>query len=435
LTYIQCIENAPIAQSNYNANLLVNNTKNNYHHRSLSTMTTKSNGRSLIVGGEEVPDALSVYPAFVWSGIAADGWGCGASLVHSDIAISAAHCAISFENNRKNYVGSTWITGENATYYPTQSILIHPDYDWESRSNDIVVIKLKGHSTARPFEYNTDSSFPPVNSTATVIGFGWIRDGGPFSQVLKKVDIDIFPFQVCTKTYENYPFKLSDETHTCAGTWEGGKDGCASDSGAPLLVGNTIIAITEDGIGCGLPGVPGYYVKVSTHARWISESICRLSDRPPKHCKNMDIAWTLAPTTAPSVKPTPFPTVPPTPWPPTLHPTTSSPTVSPAPTVSAAPSQSLAPSSGLDWRPDHGSPTKAAGAFLFWFIVAGGTGFLVGCAVRWLISRHRRRIYEKIPPVVGVGKSRTALEDTEAERLTTKSKNVAWHHSSLSMFS
>jgi Trypsin len=408
-----------------------------------------------------VPNASSVYPAFVWSGIAADGWGCGAALVHSDIVISAAHCAISFDHNRENYVGPTWITGENATSFPTERILIHPHYNWEARSNDIVVIKLEGHSKARPFEYNTNSSFPPVNATATVIGFGWIQDGGPFSQVLKKADIEIFPFEVCAKTYHEFGYKLSNKTHICAGTWEGGRDGCASDSGAPLLVGNTIVAITEDGIGCGLPGVPAYYVSVSTHAKWITESICRLSERPPKHCQDMKIPWTLAPTRAPR---TPYPTTQPTLWPTTLNPTTSSPTISPAPTlypttssptvspaptlnpttssptISAAPTLSLAPSSGLDWRPDHDSP-KAAGSFLFWFIIAGGTGFLVGCAVRWMITRHRRRVYEKIPPVVGgVGQSKTVLrtvvEDRDAESPTSKgSKNVPWHHSTLSMFS
>eukprot|EP00797_Seminavis_robusta_P028818 Sro568_g168190.2 (212) ;mRNA; r:37009-37644 len=183
--------------------------------------------------------------------------------------------------------------------------------------------------------------------------------------------------------------------HICAGTLEGGKDGCASDSGTPLLVGNKIVGITEDGLGCGRPGIPAYYTRVSNQAEWISESICLLSSRPPKHCKKLNITWTIPPTLAPSPPPSPFPTKKPT-TSPTLSPTILHSTVSLAPAAAPSmlsPGPTAAPSSDDMWRVRF---LQQACTFLAWLLVAGIVGFLAG---RLIMSRYRRRIYEKIPSV------------------------------------
>ena len=65
----------------------------------------------------------------------------------------------------------------------------------------------------------------------------------------------------------------------CAGTVLGGKDSCDSDSGSPLLVG-----VTGDGIGCARPNTPSINAKASGMAGWIHNSICEISNHPPKDC-------------------------------------------------------------------------------------------------------------------------------------------------------
>lgn len=62
----------------------------------------------------------------------------------------------------------------------------------------------------------------------------------------------------------------------CAGGEEG-KDACKGDGGSPMVCerhGHMELAgVVSWGIGCGLPGVPGVYVRVSHYLDWINEII------------------------------------------------------------------------------------------------------------------------------------------------------------------
>jgi hypothetical protein len=166
-----------------------------------------------------------------------------------------------------------------------KSLVPHPQYN--GTKNDIMLLQLHNISTAQPFEYNRDPGFPkPMNEedTITIVGFGTTKEGGNVSMVLREVDgIYAFPYESCL---ENYPI-ADDQIHLCAGTLEGGKDACDSDSGNPLFINNTIVAVTDDGLGCGRPNVPSINARVSGFADWIEENICKLSQAPPESCKQI----------------------------------------------------------------------------------------------------------------------------------------------------
>ena len=59
----------------------------------------------------------------------------------------------------------------------------------------------------------------------------------------------------------------------CTLVEKGGKDTCHGDSGGPLAVQNgcnyEIAGITSFGDGCGRPGSPGVYAKVTAELKWI----------------------------------------------------------------------------------------------------------------------------------------------------------------------
>ena len=63
------------------------------------------------------------------------------------------------------------------------------------------------------------------------------------------------------------------------GTQEGGKDTCQGDSGGPIVIVNDnnehiLAGITSWGDGCGEPGVPAVYARVSVAMPWIKTVVC-----------------------------------------------------------------------------------------------------------------------------------------------------------------
>jgi secreted trypsin-like serine protease len=254
-------------------------TSHHHHHR------------SLIVGGNEAP--IGKYDAIVWSGDRG-GWGCGGSMIAPDVFLTAAHCQFAFEEQGGAFVGAYNLEatllkkgdregGNGGTFYKLGTMLSHPHH--KEPDNDVMLIKLKHAKFDTYYEINRDRNFPNVGDSVGLVGFGLTEEDGELSPVLKEVNVDVFAYDICNQTFvDEMGFEIKDELHLCTGTVEGGRDGCDSDSGTPLLVGNVIVGVTNDGVGCGRPNVPAYNARVSAHADWIAQSVCALSQHPPEHC-------------------------------------------------------------------------------------------------------------------------------------------------------
>ncbi|KAG7374714.1 beta-lactamase [Nitzschia inconspicua] len=250
--------------------------------------------RSLIVGGGPAPRGK--YDAIVWSGDRGMGWGCGGAMIAPDVFLTAAHCQSAFEQAGGVFVGAYLLnetlhhntaTPDNGggTFYKLGVLFPHPHH--KEPDNDIMLVSLRHANIDTPYELNRRRDIPAVMDSVGLVGFGLTEEDGELSPVLKEVDVDVYDYESCYNTFKKkMGFKISDDLHLCTGTKEGGRDGCDSDSGTPLLVGNTIVGITNDGVGCGRPNIPAYNARVSTHADWIDESLCALSDFPPSFCLN-----------------------------------------------------------------------------------------------------------------------------------------------------
>jgi len=234
-----------------------------------------------IVGGSA---ARQNYPYFVeWS------VGCGASLIHEDIVLSAAHCY----NSRAT---SVWIGGQYKRLGTSRTItqmIQHPNYNSNTNEYDLMGMKLNRPVDLTPVPLNRDFNNPSGQELLTVMGFGTTNSQGTTgSWALQEVSVNFVPHRSCNRSYL---YQIKEDIMFCAGN--SGKDSCQGDSGGPLVdAAGEQVGIVSFGYGCGTAGFPGVYTRISGAIDWIDRQICEKSDNPPASCGS---------TSATGVLPTP----------------------------------------------------------------------------------------------------------------------------------
>mmetsp|Transcript_16360 Transcript_16360/g.39956 ORF Transcript_16360/g.39956 Transcript_16360/m.39956 type:complete len:413 (+) Transcript_16360:1-1239(+) len=281
----------------------------------LFTDNDNSGVEGRVVGGTNAQPGE--FPFFVqWT-------GCGASLIHEDIVLTAAHCSPIDSDDVIVGAYSKYQTEGSPINSVERKIVerrIHKSYDASAILNDFMVMKLDRTVDLPSVRLNTEADEPADGDTVTVIGLGSTRgrrdtvfntfqeDGDEDEDEdevlarnlkLQKVDIEVIPYDECNGS-TMYNGLIKDDAMLCAGDRQGGKDACFGDSGAPLFeVDNgayTQIGVVSFGAGCARPDRPGVYSRVSSAYDWIHEQICDLADNPPSSCKP-----TQSPTREPEV--------------------------------------------------------------------------------------------------------------------------------------
>jgi trypsin len=258
-----------------------------YVNRLVTSASASASASTNIIGGE--PSSAGRYPYF------STHPGCGATLIHEDILLTAAHCnellVYSFvaSGNPIN-IGSTKSDGSDAIESMVAvSFRNHPDYQEvslpgdlsfdSSLINDYSLVKLSRSSTVTPALWNTDRAHPVDHEELLIIGFG-ATERGSRSDFLIEAKVNVTNFAKCDANYNN---GLDASFHLCAAA--PGKDSCQGDSGGPVLdATGTVVGIVSFGIGCADPQFPGVYARVSTVDTFIRQGICEMSSNPPDYC-------------------------------------------------------------------------------------------------------------------------------------------------------
>ncbi|CAB9526527.1 Mite allergen Der [Seminavis robusta] len=224
---------------------------------------------------------------------------CSCTLIHSDIALTAAHCVdgdfppmVRF-NSSQRFEGGTLvnITGGE----------LHPLWDGSFSSGfDIAIMKLSAPTSLAVCWLNDNVKVPSFTGEPLfAAGFGFTNTGSGLSMTLQSTTMPYI--KDCTNLSSNY----QRERHICANSTLTAT--CGGDSGTGIFINGTDIQIGINSFSNGRcdDQTLDFYTRVSFFYKWIQSGICDFSSDPPAEC----------PTPMPSVMPTPAPSS----SPPTCH--------------------------------------------------------------------------------------------------------------------
>lgn len=147
---------------------------------------------------------------------------------------------------------------------------MNPAYDAAANAGDFAVLTLASplpQSSVVRMAAAGDAAYAP-GTRAAVYGWGDTSGDGDYALTLRSVGVNVLSDAVCERAYPgNADGTYRAASMLCAGEIEGGRDACQGDSGGPLVAGGRLIGLVSWGSGCGQPGSPGVYTRVSEVAK------------------------------------------------------------------------------------------------------------------------------------------------------------------------
>jgi len=241
-----------------------------------------------IIGGNEA--RKNSYPYMVRLSavnIQGSGFLCGASLLHENYVVTAAHCVhdsrTPIKSIKLHFGDHNQYTAENTRTtmdIPMANVQYHTQYSERTINNDIALIRL-------PQKAPISAHVQPIcvasgltvskHRSGTATGWGLTSNsqhGGRVSQVLKEITLPILSDQDC-RVFGSF----NPQTMLCAGNTQGIQAAiCSGDSGGPFVVNAGKLALTGissyvSSRGCVTVGFGVVFVRVSNYIPWLQNQM------------------------------------------------------------------------------------------------------------------------------------------------------------------
>jgi len=208
---------------------------------------------------------------------------CGASLIASDVILTAAHCVEAPGVKRYVQTGRFhWKSNTDVETFSVRDTCIHPYWGIQFFAYDVALVKLDSEAEAEPIKLKQWDHH--VGDEVTIMGWGLTSEFGDPSPILLETQVDIISNSQCERFYGN---ALTDPM-MCA--YHSGQDACQGDSGGPMILrekdGDYQVGITSWGEGCAES--PGVYTDLSNPlvVEFINQCMCGEKGLGKEYCKD-----------------------------------------------------------------------------------------------------------------------------------------------------